>query len=131
MLALHFLLPATQIIPLPWNIFGLVPLILGIGVNVIADNMFHRVSTTVQPFAESTALITRGVFHLSRNPMYLGFVLILAGVAALLGSLTPFIVVVLFLFLMNEIFIKAEERMLEEKFGGTYLTYKQRVRRWI
>ena len=131
MLAFHFVLPITKIMPSPWNIFGLVPLIVGIVVAVSADNMFHRVNTTVNPFAESTALVIQGVFHFSRNPMYLGFALVLIGVAILLGSLTPYIVVIVFLWLMNKVFIETEEHMLEEKFGETYLAYKQRVRRWI
>ena len=94
MLAFHFVLPITKIIPSPWNIFGLVPLIVGIVVAVSADNMFHRVNTTVNPFAESTALVIQGVFRFSRNPMYLGMSLILFGIAMLLGSLTPLAVVI-------------------------------------
>lgn len=50
-----------------------------------------QAGTTVKPFQESTALITDGVFRLSRNPMYLGFVLVLTGIATLLGSLTPWL----------------------------------------
>lgn len=63
--------------------------------------------------------------------MYLGFVLILLGLAILLGSLTPFIVVPLFAVLMDRAFIVVEEGMLAEKFGPVWLDYKQRTRRWV
>lgn len=97
----------------------------------MADSAFHKASTTVKPFQESTALITDGVFSISRHPMYLGFVMIMVGVALLLGSLTPWLIVPVFAMLMEVIFIRVEEHMLAEKFGSTWQTYKEKVRRWI
>jgi len=63
--------------------------------------------------------------------MYLGMVLILLGISILLGSLTPFIVVAAFAVIMEVVFIKAEEQMMEETFGLEYLEYKQKARKWI
>lgn len=63
--------------------------------------------------------------------MYLGMVLILIGLAILMGSLTPFIVVIVFGALMELVFVRTEERMLEQKFGSAWLEYKKRVRRWF
>jgi protein-S-isoprenylcysteine O-methyltransferase Ste14 len=131
MLALHFLLPLTKIIAWPWNLLGIIPLAGGIALNLIADNVFRTARTTVKPFQESTALVTSGVFRISRHPMYLGFVLVLIGLAVILGSLTPFIVVPVFAVLMDQVFIQIEESMLEEKFGQVWLEYKAKVRRWI
>lgn len=65
------------------------PLIFGVALNISADRMFEQHKTTVKPFEESTALVTDGVFRFSRNPMYLGMVLILSGVVLLAGSTTP------------------------------------------
>jgi protein-S-isoprenylcysteine O-methyltransferase Ste14 len=129
--ALHFLFPGTIIVPLPWNLLGLVPLAGGIVINLMADGAFHKAGTTVKPFQESTALITGGVFRISRNPMYLGFVLALIGVALLLGSLTPWIIVPLFAVLMDRVFIIVEEQMLQARFGQAWSEYKAQVRRWI
>ena len=84
MAALYFLFPAMRIIPPLWNLFGLVPLALGVIINLAADKAFHQANTTVKPFEESSALIMHGVFRVSRNPMYLGFVLMLIGIAVLL-----------------------------------------------
>ena len=131
MLALHFLFPMAIAFKMPWNIVGIVPLAIGVSLNLVADKEFKKHQTTVKPFEESTALITTGVYRLSRNPMYLGFVLILSGVALFLGSLTPFAVVAFFPGLMEVIFIRPEEAMLEQQFGETWLAYKQQVRRWI
>jgi protein-S-isoprenylcysteine O-methyltransferase Ste14 len=63
--------------------------------------------------------------------MYLGFVNILLGVAILLGSLTPFLVIPFFIALMDGIFIRVEEQMLAETFGQEWFDYIQKVRRWI
>ena len=131
MLALHFLLPVPKIIPTPWNVLGIVPLACGIALNLAADKAFHEVGTTVKPFEESTALLTSGVFRISRNPMYLGYELILIGIAIMLRSLTPYVVIPVFAVLMNRVFIRVEEQMLEEKFGPAWSEYGQKVRRWI
>jgi len=61
--------------------------------------------------------------------MYLGFVLLLAGIVMLLGSITPWIVVAVFLFLIEFHFIRVEETMFETRFGDTWLEYKHKVRR--
>jgi protein-S-isoprenylcysteine O-methyltransferase Ste14 len=131
MLALHFLSPGTTVFPIAWNLLGLVPLAGGLVINLVADNAFHKAGTTVKPFQESTALITEGVFRLSRNPMYLGFVLVLIGIAVLLGSLTPWFIVPLFAVLMDRVFISVEEQMLQVRFGQAWSEYKAQVRRWI
>lgn len=130
-IALHFILPITIFIPFPWNLIGILPIILGIVFNLIADNAFKVRMTTVKPFEESSALVTNGVFRLSRNPMYLGFVFILLGIGTLLGSLTPFLITLLFTISIYRMYIIVEEKMLEEKFGEEWLSYKNKVRRWI
>jgi len=131
MAAFHLLIPGRRIIAFPWNLPGLLPLLSGIALDIIADRRFKRDSTTVKPHEESAVLVVDGPFRLSRNPMYLGMVLILAGVAGLMGSLTPWLVVPAFAVLLDVIFIRAEERMLEEGFGDAYREYRKRVRRWI
>lgn len=131
MVALHFLFPVATLIPLPWNLLGLIPLALGLALNFSADKAFQRAKTIVKPFEESTVLITDGVFRLSRNPMYLGFAFVLVGVALILGSLMPWLIIPLFVSLMDVVFIRVEERMLAARFGQVWLEYKTRVRRWL
>jgi len=131
MVMLHFLFPAVKVICFPWKILGAIPLVFGMVINIIASNAFDRIETTVKPFEESTTLITTGVFRISRHPMYLGMVFILIGIAILMGSLTPYTVIPVFAIVMDMVFIRVEEGMLEDKFAGSWLEYKDKVRRWI
>ena len=130
-LAFHFVLPVYKFVPVPWNILGVVPLACGVALNLVADGAFHQAQTTVKPFEESMALITTGAFRISRNPMYLGYVLILVGVALIVRSLTPYVVILVFAILMDRVFIRVEEQMLEKQFDQAWLEYAQSVRRWI
>ena len=98
---------------------------------MMADGLFHHAGTTVKPGEESNTLLTEGIFHISRNPMYFGFLLILFGAAFLFGTLAPFLVIPVFLVVIEKRFIVSEEKSLEEKFGQAYLEYRETVRRWI
>jgi protein-S-isoprenylcysteine O-methyltransferase Ste14 len=131
MALLNFFGPVIEFARYPWNLLGLVPLGVGIALNLIADAAFKKVQTTVKPFEISTALITTGVFGISRNPMYLGMTLILIGIAILMGSLSPLIVIVFFTALMELVFVRTEEKMLEEHFGTAWTDYQAKVRKWI
>jgi len=131
MTALHFLFPVKNVVAFPLNFLGAIPLSIGIVFNLIADSALKKHKTTVKPFEKSTVLITDGIFRISRHPMYLGFVLILTGIAIFMGSLTPYLVIVAFAVLMDAVFIRTEETMLEETFDEAWLDYKRRVRRWI
>jgi protein-S-isoprenylcysteine O-methyltransferase Ste14 len=131
MVALHFLYPGAAIIPPPWNLLGVIPIGFGIWINLSADRAFHRAQTTVKPFEEPAALIVDGTYGISRHPMYLGFVAILVGIAFLLGSLTPYLIVIVFAVLMDALFIRIEEQNLAQKFGTDWMVYKSKVRRWI
>jgi len=131
MLMFHFLLPVAWIVSPLWKLLGLIFIALGVMMNLIADKAFHQLHTTVKPFEESSVLVTSGVFQISRNPMYLGFVFILTGIAILLRSLSPYLVVSAFAFLIDRTYIKAEEGMLAEKFGARWEAYKAKTRRWL
>ena len=131
MAALRFLLPCRHLIRFPWTLLGLVPAGLGMVLNLLADGAFKRHRMTVKPFETSTALVVDGAYAISRNPMYLGFALILLGLALFLGALTPFIVVPVFALLMEFSFIRREEPMMEETFGEAWRVYKAKVRRWV
>jgi protein-S-isoprenylcysteine O-methyltransferase Ste14 len=128
---LHLLAPVSIFAVYPWNLLGMVPLAAGIILNLITDATLKREQTTVKPFEESSTLITTGTFQLSRHPMYLGMVLMLIGIAVLMGSLTPLIVIAMFGITIDLVFVRREEEMLEEKFGSSWHAYKNRVRKWV
>jgi protein-S-isoprenylcysteine O-methyltransferase Ste14 len=92
-LALGRLVPLSTIITGPWRWLGALPLAAGVALNLWADAGLKRAGTTVKPFQPSNALVENGAYGLSRHPMYLGYVLILAGVATLLRSLSPWLVI--------------------------------------
>jgi protein-S-isoprenylcysteine O-methyltransferase Ste14 len=128
---LGLFLPWMRIIPAQWNIIGITLLITGVIFNIAADNAFRLMGTTIKPFEESTSLVTSGLYGFTRNPMYLGFVLMLTGLALLIGRLTPFFVIPIFIVLLERRFIVHEERMLATKFGVVWQEYASRTRRWI
>ncbi len=131
MLLLDLYLPVLELIRPPYSYAGIAVLISGLCLSLIGVNLFRKAGTPVMPFKRSTALVVEGLFGLSRNPMYLGLVIILVGAAILLGSLTPFLVIPVFVFIIQEGYIKYEEEYLEEQFGEVYREYKRKVRRWL
>ncbi len=131
MLALHRYLPIARIIEPPLTWVGLVPLLLGLASAISGARAFGRAGTSVKPFREANALVTDGIFRVSRNPMYLGMVSALLGVAILLGTVGAFLPVPLFFLVLEHWFVRPEERMLERLFGEQYRDYRRRVRRWM
>jgi protein-S-isoprenylcysteine O-methyltransferase Ste14 len=104
---------------------------LGLTVAAAAAFRFARHGTSVHPFHQPTALVTDGPYRITRNPMYLGMVIALLGIAVWLGSLTPLLVIPVFARLIQRLFITNEERRLSDVFGAAYHEYRNRVRRWL
>lgn len=94
---------------------------------------FKKANTTVNPLKpeSSTSLVTVGVYQLSRNPMYVGFVCLLFAWAVFLGS--PFTVLMIFAYIVYiQVFqITPEEKAMEKLFGDEFVNYKSRVRAWL
>ena len=116
---------------LPWGLTGIVPLIAGLALTLAADRRFARAGTTVKPFRKPSVLVTHGPFRITRNPMYLGLVFMLGGLAILLGSPLSFCIAPAYAWLVQQRFIVHEERMLEQRFGDAFRAYCERVRRWV
>ena len=76
-------------------------------------------------------MVTSGVYRVSRNPMYAGLLLGLAGWALHLAHPLPFVVLPLFVAYLNRFQIAPEERWLAERFGADFTAYQSRVRRWF
>jgi protein-S-isoprenylcysteine O-methyltransferase Ste14 len=131
MAALHLLAPGSHWTALPGSLFGLVPIGLGFYLNWSATRRFKRLGTAIHPDEDPAVLVTRGPFRISRHPMYLGMALGLFGYAVLLGSLTPLLVVPVFLVLMDRRIMAKEETLLEESFGDEYEAYRGKTARWV
>lgn len=131
MVALHFVAPVARLAEPPVTWLGAPFIGAGLILNLWADRLFKRYRTAVRPFDGSRELVREGPFQLSRNPMYLGMGLAALGVAMLLGTLAPFVVVPVLIWLLHVRFIAVEEAMLEDAFGDAYRAYRRQVRRWI
>lgn len=131
MVALHYVLPVARWLAWPWRALGALPIAVAVLVGFWGAVQFRRHDTTIIPFEQSTALIAKGPYRYSRNPLYISMTLILVGLWILLGSLSPVVVVPLFVWWISSRFIANEERHLEAQFGRTYLEYKAKVRRWL
>ena len=131
MAAAHFLCPLARVFAYPWNLLGLALILIGGALAACALRQFASRKTTPQPFGVSAALVTDGVFRLSRNPMYLGILMAVAGVAALLGSAAPWLVAAGLGCALDLVFVRPEERRLDERFGDAFRRYRSRVRRWL
>jgi len=127
----HFVFPLLKFIFSPYIYLGFGLIIFGVIINLWTDSLFKKKHTTVKPYEIPNTLVTSGPFKLSRHPMYLGMMSILLGVAIFLGSLITFAFPIIFIIIMEKLFIPLEEKNLEKRFGNQYIDYKKNVRRWI
>lgn len=123
---LGFAFPASLFLALGLVTAGVVFAVLG----VLA---FRSAGTTVDPRVpeQSASLVVSGVYRISRNPMYVGFLLILTGWGAFLGNIASLLLLPGFVFYMNRFQIVPEEQYMREKFGDSYRQYERAVRRWL
>jgi protein-S-isoprenylcysteine O-methyltransferase Ste14 len=107
--------------------------VLGFAVAISAVVCFRRVKTTVNPLdpRRASSLVTGGVFRYTRNPMYLGLLLVLLGWSLYLSHVLPFLVLPVFIAYITRYQIVPEESALASKFGEDFTAYRSRVRRWI
>jgi protein-S-isoprenylcysteine O-methyltransferase Ste14 len=133
-LGLTFVMPVPIVEPPTTRILfglGIVSVVLWVLLAASANVTFRRVRTPVNPYAPTTALAVGGPFRFSRNPMYLGLVLLVVGIALVMNSMWLVLLAVPVMLLLRNLVIVQEERYLEDKFGDDYRAYKQRVRRWL
>lgn len=106
---------------------------LGLTIALAGVMAFRAAGTTVDPRVpeQSSQLVIRGVYRFSRNPMYVGFALILLAWAIWLSHLFAYALLPLFVAYMNRFQIQPEERFMQAKFGDAYRNYCRQARRWI
>lgn len=124
--AFGFVLPGRDLFAIPAMAAGAA--IAGMGIV-----SFRRAHTTVNPMKpdSSSSLVVSGIYRLTRNPMYLGFFLILLGWTVFLSNLLAFLLLPAFVWYINHFQIEPEEQALTLLFGQAFLSYRTRVRRWI
>lgn len=113
----------------PW--VGGALILAGLGLMLAAAAQMMRARTTVNPRGRPSALVTGGVFRLSRNPIYLGDALLMLGTTVLLGAPLGLAVVAGFVAIITRRFIQPEERGLQARFPQEFARWSGRVRRWL
>jgi protein-S-isoprenylcysteine O-methyltransferase Ste14 len=110
---------------------GLAFVLLGVALAVLSVRSFHVAGTSVVPGEPSTALVVTGPYALTRNPIYVGFVLAYFGLSIMLTDLWVLLLLIPVLVILQRGVVEREEAYLERQFGEAYHRYKARVPRWI
>jgi protein-S-isoprenylcysteine O-methyltransferase Ste14 len=111
--------------------FGFALIVIGFFLAVAAFMEFRKAGTTLDPHGSVKALVTNGVYKFTRNPIYLGFLLMVIGFPLNAGLYSGALVAPFFMVMVNQLVIEKEEAYLENKFGEAYTSYRSRVRRWL
>lgn len=127
----NLFIPLAELIPPSYSGIGYLVILCGIGITAWTVYVMKPGSNDIHYGSLPRKLITSGPFRYSRNPIYLGMICICLGIAVVLGTLSPFIILVVEWFVFNYILIPPEERMLTETLGERYVQYKNKVRRWL
>ena len=108
-------------------------LIFGFYIVIRSSRLFAQAKTSIDPLRpfKSTSLITNDIYKYSRNPMYLGYLLIIIGSSVYLGNVISIIIISLFIFTINFLQIIPEEETLKDIYGPRYDEYLSKVRRWF
>lgn len=119
-------------VPLAFNgIVGAALVVLGLAVMIAAAAQLMLARTTVVPHRDPSSLVMNGMFSLSRNPIYLGDALVLAGLYLAWDAIIALPLVAVFMFVITRRFIRPEEERLRRIFGEIFEDYCARTRRWI
>jgi protein-S-isoprenylcysteine O-methyltransferase Ste14 len=129
-LVLNFFWPTSFLPPAIAAPLGVLIILFAIALGISAVEEMLAANTALEVRKPSTEIVTSGVFQRSRNPIYLGM-LLLTGIAILANSLCILVLVLPFAIILQKGVIEREEAYLEQKFGDKYLRYKAKVRRWI
>jgi protein-S-isoprenylcysteine O-methyltransferase Ste14 len=128
---LQWALPQVRVVLLSSSVLAIFTAVSGFAIMIWAWWLFQKAETAICPTENSEVLVTSGIYRLTRNPMYLGLVLMMAGVALWFGTLPYYLATVLFFLVINQFFCPFEEQRLISTFGEQYSGYRRTVRRWV
>ena len=128
---LHWATPLKQLQVYSSHGLGLFVGVAGFAVMMWGWWLFRKYDTAICPGAKPRRLVASGIYRLTRNPMYLGMVAMLFGIAIYVGSFPFYLAAAIYLLVIDRYFCPYEESRLIDAFGDEYLAYRNRVRRWI
>ncbi len=130
-MVLQRFVPVSFTVPVYLRNVGLGLTFIGFMIGVGAFIEFRKARTTLDPHGSVKALVTGGIYRFTRNPIYLGFFLMVVGFPLSSGSFWGFVAAPFYATTMSRLVIEKEEAYLEKKFKEQYTGYRLRVRRWI
>lgn len=128
---LDYLFPQFRFISGNYRYIGIVVLVCGLSMTFYSFYFFKKNKTPIMPGQKPTFIVMKGPYKFIRNPMYLGVATGLFGISIIFGNVLTFISPIIFFLVTNFIYVKREEKLMEQIFGKKYLDYKKKVRRWI
>ncbi len=131
MVGLWWLFPITKFLTFPISLIGILPFLVGLGIAKRGSDIFEKKGTNIETFDDPDLLVTDGLYQISRNPMYLGFLMSLFGLFILLGCISPLFIVIIFFVITDRWYIEFEEAAMDRLFGDEYTKYKTKTRRWL
>ena len=130
-LPLWYFSPAGTILYIPYQLIGTICIASGFVITMGAWLQFKKAQTAICPTADTSSLVTNGAYRICRNPMYLGMLLILGGIAFFMGAAQSFFAPAAFFIVMDKEFIPYEEEKLKKGFGDRFAGYMKQTRRWL
>ena len=128
---LAWLAPLPLTVPPIVENIGFVLIVIGFLFGLAAFLEFRRAHTTLDPHGSVASIVTSGMYRFSRNPIYVGFLLMVIGIPLNSGTYWGAVLAPIFVIICNKLVIEREEAYLEKKFGEAYTSYKSGVRRWL
>lgn len=110
---------------------GTTMVLLGVLTIIYCGFLFKKAQTDIKPWKTTSNIVLEGPYKFSRNPIYLCFVLICLGASLLINSAWVVLMTLLLFLILHEYVVKKEEAYLKQKFGSSYLEFKNSTRRWI
>jgi len=123
--------PILQFTDITISLIGIILVSLGIGLCLWAIKLLKKHKTTLHPHKKPSKLVVHGPYRMSRNPMYLGFLMISVGTVLLFANVLAFVGPLIFFGYISLFVIPIEEAMLTKGFGKSYKTYTKAIRRWL
>ena len=123
--------PLPFVVPMVLRYLGLGLTFVGFLLGIGAFMEFRKAHTTLDPHGSTKRLVTSGIYRFTRNPIYLGFLLMVIGLPLNSGLIWGLVLAPFYMMTMSRLVIEREETYLERKFKDKYTNYTSRVRRWL
>ena len=130
--ALHLTIWRVQPLPQIWNlVIGITIVLCAISIAISSFRSFKKRGESLAIHIPTQNLVSHGIYKISRNPVYLSFIIVAIGLGCIINSLAVVLSVIPSFAVLNWYTIPKEERYLRRKLGEEYKDYCRRVRRWL